>query len=173
MQYDLDSLRRNVAVVLQDVFLFSDSILNNITLGRDIPLQKVKQYAKEIEIEPFIEALPDAYNYNVRERGGMLSLGQRQLLSFLRAYVNKPKILVLDEATSSIDSESESLIQRSTEKLTQDRTSIVIAHRLATVQNANKIILLDKGKLMEEGTHQELLSKDGKYKLLYDLQFQD
>ena len=173
MEYDLDSLRRNVAVVLQDVFLFSDSILNNITLGRDIPLQKVKQYAKEIEIEQFIEALPNAYDYNVRERGGMLSLGQRQLLSFLRAYVNKPKILVLDEATSSIDSESESLIQRSTEKLTQDRTSIVIAHRLATVQNANKIILLDKGKLMEEGTHQELLSKDGKYKLLYDLQFQD
>ena len=111
-------------------------------------------------------------NYNVRERGGMLSLGQRQLISFVRAYVNQPKILVLDEATSSIDSESESLIQRSSEKLTKDRTSIVIAHRLATVQNADTIILLEDGKLIEEGSHQELLSKNGKYKLLHDLQFQ-
>lgn len=173
LEYDLDSLRTNVAVVLQDVFLFSDTIFNNITLGRNISLEKVKQYAKDIEIESFIQSLPNAYDYNVRERGGMLSLGQRQLISFVRAYINQPKILVLDEATSSIDSESEYLIQRSSEKLTHGRTSIVIAHRLATVQNANKIILLKDGQLIEEGTHQELLSLAGQYKLLYDLQFQN
>ena len=172
LEYDLNSLRKNIAVVLQDVFLFSDTIYNNITLGRDISLNRVKAYAKDIEIDDFIQSLPDAYHYNVRERGGMLSLGQRQLISFVRAYVNQPKILVLDEATSSIDSESESLIQRSSEKLTKDRTSIVIAHRLATVQNADTIILLEDGKLIEEGSHQDLLSKNGKYKLLYDLQFQ-
>ena len=172
LEYDLNSLRENIAVVLQDVFLFSDSIYNNIILGRDISLNRVKAYAKDIEIDDFIQSLPDAYHYNVRERGGMLSLGQRQLISFVRAYVNQPKILVLDEATSSIDSESESLIQRSSEKLTKDRTSIVIAHRLATVQNADTIILLEDGKLIEEGSHQDLLSKNGKYKLLYDLQFQ-
>ena len=173
LEYDLDSLRTNVAVVLQDVFLFSDTIFNNITLGRNISLEKVKQYAKDIDIESFIQSLPNAYDYNVRERGGMLSLGQRQLISFVRAYINQPKILVLDEATSSIDSESEYLIQRSSEKLTHGRTSIVIAHRLATVQNANKIILLKDGQLIEEGTHQELLSLAGQYKLLYDLQFQN
>ena len=172
LEYDLDSLRTNVAVVLQDVFLFSDTIFNNITLGRNISLEKVKQYAKDIEIESFIQSLPNAYDYNVRERGGMLSLGKRQLISFVRAYINQPKILVLDEA-SSIDSESEYLIQRSSEKLTHGRTSIVIAHRLATVQNANKIILLKDGQLIEEGTHQELLSLAGQYKLLYDLQFQN
>ena len=172
LEYDLNSLRKNIAVVLQDVFLFSDSIYNNIILGRDISLNRVKAYAKDIEIDDFIQSLPDAYHYNVRERGGMLSLGQRQLISFVRAYVNQPKILVLDEATSSIDSESESLIQRSSEKLTKDRTSIVIAHRLATVQNADTIILLEDGKLMEEGSHVDLLSINGKYKLLYDLQFQ-
>lgn len=172
LEYDLNSLRENIAVVLQDVFLFSDTIYNNIILGRDISLDKVKAYAKDIEIDDFIQSLPNAYHYNVRERGGMLSLGQRQLISFVRAYVNQPKILVLDEATSSIDSESESLIQRSSEKLTKDRTSIVIAHRLATVQNADTIILLEDGKLIEEGSHQDLLSKNGKYKLLYDLQFQ-
>lgn len=173
LEYDLNSLRENIAVVLQDVFLFSDTIYNNITLGRDINLDKVKAYAKDIEIDDFIQSLPNTYHYNVRERGGMLSLGQRQLISFVRAYVNQPKILVLDEATSSIDSESESLIQRSSEKLTKDRTSIVIAHRLATVQNADTIILLEDGELIEEGSHQELLSTNGKYKLLYDLQFQN
>ena len=154
------------------MFLFSDSIYNNIIIGRDISLEKVRAYAKEIEIDDFIKSLPNGYNFNVRERGGMLSLGQRQLISFVRAYVNQPKILVLDEATSSIDSESESLIQRSSEKLTKDRTSIVIAHRLATIQNADIIILLEDGKLIEEGSHQDLLSKNGKYKLLHDLQFQ-
>ena len=153
LEYDLNSLRENIAVVLQDVFLFSDTIYNNIILGRDISLDRVKAYAKDIEIDDFIQSLPNAYHYNVRERGGMLSLGQRQLISFVRAYVNQPKILVLDEATSSIDSESESLIQRSSEKLTKDRTSIVIAHRLATVQNADTIILLEDGKLIEEGSH--------------------
>ena len=172
LEYDLNSLRENIAVVLQDVFLFSDTIYNNITLGRDISLDRVKAYAKDIEIDDFIQSLPNSYHYNVRERGGMLSLGQRQLISFVRAYVNQPKILVLDEATSSIDSESESLIQRSSEKLTKDRTSIVIAHRLATVQNADTIILLEDGKLIEEGSHLELLSINGKYKLLHDLQFQ-
>ena len=172
LEYDLNSLRENIAVVLQDVFLFSDTIYNNIILGRDISLDRVKAYAKDIEIDDFIQSLPNSYHYNVRERGGMLSLGQRQLISFVRAYVNQPKILVLDEATSSIDTESESLIQRSSEKLTKDRTSIVIAHRLATVQNADTIILLEDGKLIEEGSHLELLSINGKYKLLYDLQFQ-
>tara|TARA_Y100000385_G_scaffold24035_2_gene23203 strand:+ start:6146 stop:7882 length:1737 start_codon:yes stop_codon:yes gene_type:complete len=169
LDYDLNSLRKNVAVVLQDVFLFSDTIFNNITLGREITKEQVATYAKEIEIEEFIESLPQSYDYNVRERGGMLSLGQRQLLSFLRAYVDKPKILVLDEATSSIDSESEYLIQRSSEKLTKGRTSVVIAHRLATVQNADKIILLENGEIKEEGSHSELLSIKGKYKLLFDL----
>lgn len=172
LEYDLDSLRENIAVVLQDVFLFSDTIYNNIILGRKINLDKVKAYAKDIEIDDFIQSLPNGYNYNVRERGGMLSLGQRQLISFVRAYVNQPKILVLDEATSSIDSESEYLIQRSSEKLTKDRTSIVIAHRLATIQNADTIILLEDGKLIEKGSHQELVCANGKYKLLYDLQFQ-
>lgn len=173
LDYDLNSLRKNVAVVLQDVFLFSDTIFNNITLGREITKEQVATYAKEIEIEEFIESLPQSYDYNVRERGGMLSLGQRQLLSFLRAYVDKPKILVLDEATSSIDSESEYLIQRSSEKLTKGRTSVVIAHRLATVQNADKIILLENGEIKEEGSHSELLSIKGKYKLLFDLQFEN
>lgn len=171
VDYDLNSLRQTIAVVLQDVFLFSDTILNNITLGRSISLEKVKAYANEIEIEEFIQSLPKGYNYNVRERGNMLSLGQRQLISFLRAYSSQPKILVLDEATSSIDSESESLIQRSTEKLTKGRTSIIVAHRLSTIQNASMIMLLDDGVIQEQGTHQELLALNKKYKILYDLQF--
>ncbi|MDB2675252.1 ABC transporter ATP-binding protein/permease [Flavobacteriales bacterium] len=171
LEYSLDSLRDNIAVVLQDVFLFSNSVLHNITLGREISFEEVQKYARDIEIEDFIQSLPNGYNYDVRERGNMLSLGQRQLISFLRAYVTQPKILVLDEATSSIDSESESLIQRSTEKLTKGRTSIVIAHRLATIQNATKILLLDDGKVIEEGTHSELISLNNKYKLLFDLQF--
>lgn len=171
LEYSLDSLRENIAVVLQDVFLFSNSVLNNITLGREIAFDDVQKYARDIEIEDFIQSLPNGYDYDVRERGNMLSLGQRQLISFLRAYVTQPKILVLDEATSSIDSESEFLIQRSTEKLTKGRTSIVIAHRLATIQNATKILLLDNGEVAEEGTHLELISLDKKYKLLFDLQF--
>jgi len=171
LEYSLGSLRENIAVVLQDVFLFSNSVLNNITLGREIAFDDVQKYARDIEIEDFIQSLPNGYDYDVRERGNMLSLGQRQLISFLRAYVTQPKILVLDEATSSIDSESELLIQRSSEKLTKGRTSIVIAHRLSTIQNATKILLLESGKVVEEGTHTELISLDKKYKLLFDLQF--
>ena len=173
LEYDLYSLRKNIAVVLQDVFLFSDTIYNNIVLGRNIKLEKVKAYAKEIDLDEYIQSLPNGYFFNVRERGGMLSSGQRQLISFVRAYIDEPSILVLDEATSNIDSESESLIQNSCEKITKNRTSIIIAHRIATVKNADKILLFDNGILAEEGSHQELLSKDGKYKLLYQLQFQD
>ena len=172
LEYDLYSLRKNIAVVLQDVFLFSDTIYNNIVLGRNIKLEKVKAYAKEIDLDEYIQSLPNGYFFNVRERGGMLSSGQRQLISFVRAYIDEPSILVLDEATSNIDSESESLIQHSCEKITKNRTSIIIAHRLATVKNADKILLFDNGILAEEGSHKELLTKDGKYKLLYELQFQ-
>ena len=172
LDYDLFSLRKNIAVVLQDVFLFSDTIYNNIVLGRNIKLEKVKAYAKEIDLDEYIQSLPNGYFFNVRERGGMLSSGQRQLISFVRAYIDEPSILVLDEATSNIDSESESLIQHSCEKITKNRTSIIIAHRLATVKNADKILLFDNGILAEEGSHKELLTKDGKYKLLYELQFQ-
>ena len=172
LEYDLYSLRKNISVVLQDVFLFSDTIYNNIVLGRNIKLEKVKEYAKEIDLDEYIQSLPNGYFFNVRERGGMLSSGQRQLISFVRAYIDEPSILVLDEATSNIDSESESLIQHSCEKITKNRTSIIIAHRIATVKNADKILLFDNGILAEEGSHQELLTKGGKYKLLYELQFQ-
>ncbi len=173
LEYELTSLRSQVSVVLQDVFLFSDSVLRNITLGREISAEEVRSCAIEMEMDGFINQLPGAYEYNVRERGVMLSLGQRQLLSFLRAYVGDPRILILDEATSNIDSESEYLIQKSTDKLTKGRTSIVIAHRLATIQNANKILVLDKGILVEQGNHKELLEAGNYYKTLYDLQFKD
>ena len=172
-KYDLHTLRENVAVVLQDVFLFSDTIYNNITLNRPISIEDVQEYAKDIEVEELIQSLPNGYDYNVMERGNLLSLGQRQLVSFLRAYVGQPKILVLDEATSSIDSESEMLIQKSIEKLTKGRTSIVIAHRLSTIQNATQIILLEKGQLVEQGTHKELIELNKKYKQLLDLQFKN
>ena len=171
--YDLNSLRKNISLVLQDVFLFSDSILNNVTLKEDISLETVKQCAKELDIDGFISRLPSTYNYNVKERGAMLSVGQKQLLSLLRAYVISPKLLILDEATSSIDSESEVLIQKAINKLTKNRTSIVIAHRLATIQNASKIMVLEKGEIIEIGTHQELLSLGNAYKKLFDLQFKD
>ncbi len=169
----LKSLRSHIAVVLQDVFLFADTILNNITLNNpDITEEEVKNAAKEIGIHEFIESLPEGYHYNVKERGVMLSSGQRQLISFLRAYVTNPGILVLDEATSSIDSHSEQLIQDATNKITQGRTSIVIAHRLATIKNADKIIVMDKGQIVEEGNHQELLKiTDGYYRNLYEVQF--
>ena len=152
--------------------MFSDTIYNNIVLGRNIKLEKVKAYAKEIDLDEYIQSLPNGYFFNVRERGGMLSSGQRQLISFVRAYINEPSILVLDEATSNIDSESELLIQRSCEKITQNRTSIIIAHRLATIKNADKIILFENGTLSEQGSHEELLSRQGKYKILHDLQYQ-
>lgn len=172
LQYTLPSLRNQIAVVLQDVFLFSDSIYNNITLGDDsIALEEVINAAKEIGIHEFIMSLPDNYHYDVKERGGMLSTGQRQLIAFLRAYVSKPSILILDEATSSIDSYSEKLIQEATDKITRHQTSIIIAHRLTTVKKADKIIVMDKGKIVEQGSHLELLNKDGYYKMLYDMQF--
>ena len=171
-KYTLSSLRREIAVVLQDVFLFSDSIFKNIVLSNDtITLEEVKKAAKEIGIDDFIMSLPNNYYYNVKERGAMLSSGQRQLIAFLRAYVSKPSVLILDEATSSIDSYSEKLIQEATDKITEHQTSIIIAHRLTTVKKADKIIVMDKGEIVEQGTHQELLSKDGYYKNLYNMQF--
>ena len=173
--YTLKSLRNNIAVVLQDVFLFADSILNNITLNNnDISEDEVIAAAKEIGVHKFISSLPETYHYNVKERGVMLSSGQRQLLAFLRAYVSNPSILILDEATSSIDSYSEEMIQIATEKITKGRTSIIIAHRLATIKKADKIIVMDAGKIVEIGTHKELLSKEnGYYKNLYEVQFLD
>ncbi|MFD2541926.1 ABC transporter ATP-binding protein [Lacinutrix gracilariae] len=172
-QLTLGSLRAKIAVVLQDVFLFADTILNNITLNNpDITEAQVQQAAKDIGIHEFIMSLPEGYHYNVKERGAMLSSGQRQLISFLRAYVTNPSILVLDEATSSVDSYSEQLIQNATDKITKGRTSIVIAHRLATIKKADKIIVMDAGEIVEEGTHQELLKKQGGYyKNLYEVQF--
>ena len=171
--YTLDSLRKQIAVVLQDVFLFADTILNNITLNNpDISREQVLAAAKKIGVHDFIMSLPENYDYNVKERGVMLSSGQRQLIAFLRAYVSNPSILILDEATSSIDMYSEELIQRATETITTGRTSIIIAHRLATIINADKIVVMDKGIIVEQGTHQELLSqKTGFYKNLYDSQF--
>ena len=170
--YKLASLRAHIAVVLQDVFLFADTIANNIALKNpSISVSDIEQAAKAIGVDEFITSLPDGYDYNVKERGTMLSSGQRQLIAFLRAYVSKPSILVLDEATSSIDTYSEQLIQRATEKITEGRTSIVIAHRLATIKKADKIIVMDAGKIVEIGTHQELLKKDGYYRGLYEAQF--
>ena len=169
--YNLKSLRSNLALVLQDVFLFSDTIYKNIVLDKDIPLSQVKEAAKAIGLEDFIEQLPGGYNYNVRERGVMLSAGQRQLIAFLRAYVSNPSVLILDEATSSVDSQTEELIQLATEKLTQGRTSIVVAHRLATIQNADKILVMEAGEIVESGTHTELLAKKGYYSNLFELQF--
>ncbi|QMU63658.1 MAG: ATP-binding cassette domain-containing protein [Flavobacteriaceae bacterium] len=172
-EYEILSLRKQIAVVLQDVFLFSDTIINNITLKNEaISLGEVKVAAKKIGIHDFIMTLPGNYNYNVKERGIMLSSGQRQLIAFLRAYVNKPGILILDEATSSVDSHAEQMIQYATDTITKDRTSIVIAHRLATIKKADKIIVMNKGLIVEEGTHNQLLrKKEGYYKNLYDKQF--
>ncbi|KGO90714.1 ABC transporter ATP-binding protein [Flavobacterium suncheonense] len=172
-EFDLDSLRRQIAIVLQDVFLFADTISNNITLNNpDISREDVIAAAQKIGAHDFIMSLPNGYDYNVKERGVMLSSGQRQLIAFLRAYVSNPSILILDEATSSIDTYSEELIQKATETITKGRTSIVIAHRLATVINADKIIVMDKGQIVEEGKHYELISKaEGYYKNLYESQF--
>ncbi len=170
--YELASLRQQIGVVLQDVFLFSDTILQNITLGdASISLEKVKEAAKLVGAHEFIEKLPGGYEYNVMERGATLSVGQRQLISFVRALVHDPKIIVLDEATSSVDTETEEMIQNAIATLMKGRTAIVIAHRLSTIQNAGKIIVLDKGEIKEEGTHDELLKKDGWYANLYNMQF--
>ena len=171
--YELSSLRNQIAIVLQDVFLFSDSILNNITLKNSLITEsQVIDAAKKIGIHDFIMTLPGGYHYNVKERGVMLSSGQRQLIAFLRAYVSSPRILILDEATSSVDSYAEQMIQYATDTITSGRTSIIIAHRLATIKKADKIIVMDKGVIVEEGTHKELLKKsNGYYKNLYDKQF--
>lgn len=172
--FDLDYLRNEIAVVLQDVFLFSTSIAENITLQNDkITLAEVKKAAEAVGAHKFIEKLPGGYDYDVKERGGMLSVGQRQLISFIRAYVYNPKVLILDEATSSVDTESELMIQRAIDKLTANRTSIIIAHRLSTIQKADRIIVLEKGEIVEQGNHQELLEIDGYYKRLFDLQFSE
>jgi ATP-binding cassette subfamily B multidrug efflux pump len=170
--YELESLRGQVGVVLQDVFLFSGSIFDNITLrNTSISRNRVEEAARMIGLHDFICSLPGGYDYDVRERGLTLSLGQRQLLSFIRALLYNPSILILDEATSSIDSESEQLIQQAIEKLVQGRTSIVVAHRLSTIRKANRIIVLGKGELLEMGTHAELIAKNGHYAQLCRVQF--
>lgn len=169
---EMNVLRQNIAIVLQDVFLFSDSIHNNITLGNPaITRAEVIQAAQAVGAHDFIQNLPDGYDYQVGERGGVLSVGQRQLLAFIRAYVYNPHVLILDEATSSVDNESEALIQRATEQLTKGRTSFVIAHRLSTIQAADTIIVLDKGEIKEMGSHEELLQNDGLYHRLFTMQF--
>ena len=170
--YTLESLREQIGVVLQDVFLFADTIYNNISLNnKDITAQEIQQAATQIGVSKFIDSLPGKFQYNVKERGVMLSSGQRQLIAFLRAYVSNPGILILDEATSSVDSYSEQMIQTATDTITKDRTSIVIAHRLATIKKADKILVMDAGKIVESGTHKELLDLDGYYRTLYKVQF--
>ena len=172
-EYDADFLRSRIGIVLQDVFLFSGSVLDNVTLrNEDIKKEEVIRAAKLIGLHDFIERLPGGYDYNVMERGATLSLGQRQLLSFVRALLYDPAILILDEATSSVDSESESLIQNAIDKLIAGRTSIVIAHRLSTIRKADKILVLDNGEVKESGTHTELMAKKGHYYQLHKMQFE-
>jgi ATP-binding cassette, subfamily B, multidrug efflux pump len=172
--YRLQELRSNIGVVLQDVFLFSGSIADNISLNNPgITRERIIEASKIVGADEFISKLPGSYDYNVMERGAMLSVGQRQLIAFIRAYVYNPGILVLDEATSSIDTESEQMIQHAIDKLTENRTSIVIAHRLATIQKADRIIVMEKGQILETGNHQELLRKNGQYKKLFELQFKN
>ena len=169
-EIDIKSLRSNIALVLQDVFLFADTLLNNITLwNKDVPFKAVTDAAKKIGIHDFIMSLPNGYNYNVRERGVMMSQGQRQLIAFLRAYIKHPSILILDEATSSIDSKSEKLIQNATETITKNKTSIIIAHRLSTILKSDRIIVLNDGVIIEQGKHEELITiENGIYKNLYE-----
>lgn len=170
--YTLESLRSQIAVVLQDVFLFADTIHNNISLNNETVSEKeIQRAATQIGVTEFIDSLPGKFQYNVKERGVMLSSGQRQLITFLRAYVSNPGILILDEATSSVDSYSEQMIQTATDTITKDRTSIVIAHRLATIKKADKILVMDAGKIVESGTHKELLDQQGYYSTLYKVQF--
>jgi ATP-binding cassette, subfamily B, multidrug efflux pump len=172
--YDLGALRRQIGVVLQDVFLFSDTIENNITLGDTrISREQIVEAAKLVGVHDFIMRLPGDYDYNVQERGATLSVGQRQLISFVRAMVQNPRIIVLDEATSSVDTETEELIQEAIGKLMRGRTAIVIAHRLSTIQKANQIIVVDKGEIKEQGTHEELLQHEGFYANLYRMQYKE
>lgn len=169
---NINELRKNIAIVLQDVFLFSGSIYNNITMGDDsISEDEVISASKKVGAHEFIMKLPGGYQYDVKERGGLLSVGQKQLISFIRAYVYNPKILILDEATASLDSESEEIIQTAIKELQKGRTSIVIAHRLSTIVNSDQILVIDKGEVIEKGNHQELLKMEGQYKRLYDLNF--
>src|SRR5690606_189951 len=171
-EYELNYLRRTIATVLQDVFLFADSVANNISLNNPaITRDQIIDAATQVGAHEFIQRLPGGYDYQVQERGATLSSGQAQLISFIRALVHDPKILVLDEATSAVDTETEELIQRAIDTLMKGRTSIVIAHRLSTIQKADKIIVLDKGEMKEMGAHQELLRRNGYYTRLYDLQF--
>lgn len=170
--YPLSELQKHIGVVLQDVFLFSDTVANNIRLfDMSISDEVIREASQRVGAHEFIMRLPGGYDYNVRERGVMLSVGQRQLISFIRAYVYNPTILILDEATSSIDTESEQLIQRATDKITEGRTSIIIAHRLSTIQHADRIVVMEKGQILEMGTHEELIRANGHYKKLFDLQF--
>jgi ATP-binding cassette subfamily B protein len=173
-RYELANLRKNIGVVLQDVFLFSDTIRNNITLGNhDVTDEMILHAADMVGARKFIERLPGGLNYNVMERGSTLSVGQRQLLSFIRAMVYDPKILVLDEATSSVDSETEEMIQEAISKMMTNRTSIVIAHRLSTIQKADKILVLDHGEIKEQGTHEALLLQEGFYAQLHKMQYKE
>jgi ATP-binding cassette subfamily B protein len=170
--YEIESLRENIAVVLQDVFLFSSSIAYNIHLGDErITQEKMEEAAKAVGVHDFIMSLPGGYAYEVMERGATLSVGQRQLISFVRAMVRNPKIIVLDEATSSVDSDSELMIQQAIATLMKGRTAVVIAHRLSTIRNANQILVMDKGEIKERGNHEELLNQGGLYSTLYHLQF--
>ncbi len=173
-EYELRALRTNIGVVLQDVFLFSDTIETNINLGNhEISRAKIYEAAELVGARQFIDRLPGKLDYNVMERGATLSVGQRQLISFIRAMVYNPKILVLDEATSSVDSETEELIQHAIQKMMKGRTSIVIAHRLSTIQNADNILVLDHGRIVEEGNHNSLLGKNGFYTQLYNMQYKE
>jgi ATP-binding cassette subfamily B protein len=172
--YELGHLRRNIGVVLQDVFLFSDTIENNITLGdQSITREKIIEAAKLVGVHDFIERLPGGYSYNVMERGATISVGQRQLISFVRAMVQNPRIIVLDEATSSVDTETEEMIQDAISKLMKGRTAVVIAHRLSTIQKADKIIVVDKGQIVEQGNHEELIQQEGFYANLYRMQYKE
>jgi ATP-binding cassette subfamily B protein len=173
-EFDTASLRKNIGVVLQDVFLFSDTIRYNITLGnKEVTDEMILHAADLVGARKFIDRLPGGLDYNVMERGATISVGQRQLLSFIRAMVYDPKILVLDEATSSVDSETEEMIQNAISKMMTNRTSIAIAHRLSTIQKADKIIVLDKGEIKESGSHDELLASDGFYAQLHKMQYKE
>src|SRR4029450_337417 len=172
-EQSLPQLRSALALVLQDVHLMSGTIASNIRLGSDVPDERVRAAARAVHAHRFIEALPEGYDTEVRERGATLSVGQKQLLSFARALAHDPRVLVLDEATSSVDTETEALIQAALEVLLRGRTAIVIAHRLSTIQNVDEILVMHKGRIRERGRHQELLAARGLYWRLYQLQYKD